>query len=72
MQLEEFLEQTAARTPDKIALICEKRQVTYREIETEANQLAHGLIARGVQRGDRVVLFLDNCIEAAVGVVGRT
>mgnify|MGYP006423846075 CR=1 FL=1 len=68
MQLEEFLEQTAARTPDKIALICEKRQLTYREIETEANQLAHGLIARGVQRGDRVVLFLDNCIEAAVGV----
>tara|TARA_R110002072_G_scaffold145460_1_gene292024 strand:- start:181989 stop:183527 length:1539 start_codon:yes stop_codon:yes gene_type:complete len=68
MQLEEFLEQTAARTPDKVALIVGDRQLTYREIETEANQLAHGLIARGVQRGDRVVLFLDNCVEAAVGV----
>ena len=68
MQLEEFLEQTAARTPDKVALIVGNRQLTYREIETEANQLAHGLIARGVQRGDRVVLFLDNCVEAAVGV----
>lgn len=68
MQLEEFLEQTAARTPDKVALICGSRQLTYREIETEANQLAHGLIARGVQRGDRVVLFLDNCVEAAIGV----
>lgn len=68
MQLEEFLEQTAARTPDKVALICGDRQLTYREIETEANQLAHGLIARGVQRGDRVVLYLDNCVEAAVGV----
>ena len=68
MQLEEFLEQTAARTPDKVALICGSRQLTYREIETEANQLAHGLIASGVQRGDRVVLFLDNCVEAAVGV----
>jgi len=68
MQLEEFLEQTAARTPDKVALISGSRHVTYREIETEANQIAHGLIARGVQRGDRVVLFLDNCVEAAVGV----
>ena len=68
MQLEEFLEQTAARTPDKVALIVGNRQLTYREIETEANQLAHGLIAHGVQRGDRVVLFLDNCVEAAVGV----
>ncbi|MBC7816844.1 MAG: AMP-binding protein, partial [Planctomycetaceae bacterium] len=59
MQLEQFLEQTAARMPDKVALICDNRRVTYREIETEANQIAHGLIARGVQRGDRVVLFLD-------------
>lgn len=68
MQLEEFLEQTAARTPDKVALICGDREWTYREIETEANQIAHGLISRGVNRGDRVVLFLDNCVEAAVGV----
>jgi amino acid adenylation domain-containing protein len=68
MQLEQFLEQTAARMPDKVALICDNRRVTYREIETEANQIAHGLIAKGVQRGDRVVLFLDNSVEAAIGV----
>ena len=54
--------------PDKVALICDNRRVTYREIETEANQIAHGLIAKGVQRGDRVVLFLDNSVEAAIGV----
>lgn len=68
MQLEQFLEETAARLPDKVALICDNRRVTYHEIETEANQIAHGLIAKGVQRGDRVVLFLDNSVEAAIGV----
>ena len=68
MQLEQFLEQTAARVPDKVALVCDGRRVTYREVETEANQLAHGLIARGVARGDRVVIFLDNSVEAAVAV----
>lgn len=68
MQLEQFLEQTAARMPDKVALICDNRRVTYREIETEANRIAHGLIEKGVQRGDRVVLFLDNSVEAAIGV----
>ncbi len=68
MQLEQFLEQTAARTPDKIALVSDSRRITYREIETTANQLAHGLIARGVERGDRVVLFLDNSVEAAIAV----
>lgn len=68
MLLEQFLEQTAARVPDKVALVCDGRRVTYREVETEANQLAHGLIARGVKRGDRVVIFLDNSVEAAVAV----
>ena len=68
MLLEHFLEQTAARVPDKVALVCDGRRVTYREVEIEANQLAHGLIARGVARGDRVVIFLDNSVEAAVAV----
>ncbi len=68
MLLEQFLEQTAARVPDKVALVCEGRRVTYREVETEANQLARGLISRGIARGDRVVIFLDNSVEAAVAV----
>lgn len=68
MLLEQFLEQTAARVPDKVALVCDGRRVTYSEIETEANRIAHGLVARGVQRGDRVVIFLDNSVEAAVAV----
>lgn len=70
MQLEELLEQTAARCPDKVALVCEGRRLTYREIESDANRFAHGLIARGVKRGDRVVLFLDNCVEAATAIWG--
>ena len=68
MLLEQFLEQTAARVPDKVALVCDGRRVTYSEIDIEANRIAHGLIARGVQRGDRVVIFLDNSVEAAVAV----
>ena len=53
---------------DKVALVCDGRRATYREVETEANQLEHGLIARGVERGDRVVIFLDNSVEAAVAI----
>lgn len=68
MLLEQFLEQTAARVPDKVALVCDGRRVTYSEIDTEANRIAHGLIARGVQRGERVVIFLDNSVEAAIAV----
>jgi long-chain acyl-CoA synthetase len=64
----DFLEQSAARTPDKIALICDGQRLTYAQIDQMANRLAHALQAQGVQRGDRVVLFLPNSVELVVGI----
>ncbi|HRI13911.1 MAG TPA: AMP-binding protein [Verrucomicrobiota bacterium] len=68
--VQHFLEQSAAQLPDKTALVCDGRRLTYREIEGMANQLAHGLKAMGVQRGDRVGIFLPNSVEAVVGIFG--
>jgi long-chain acyl-CoA synthetase len=66
----DFLEQSAARTPDKTALIWGKQRLTYAEIEAMANRLAHALHERGVERGDRVVLYLPNSVELVVGIFG--
>jgi amino acid adenylation domain-containing protein len=66
MQVEEFLESSAKRLPDKTALVCSGQRLTYRDIEERCNQLAHGLLALGLQRGDRVVIHLDNSIEAVL------
>jgi long-chain acyl-CoA synthetase len=68
MQVEQFLEDSARLYPDKVALVCGDQRVTYRQIEDAANQLAHALIAAGVERGDRVVTFLPNSVEAVVAV----
>lgn len=68
MQVEEFLEVSAARLPDKIALVVGERRITYREIEGQANLLAHSLIRLGVRRGDRVVICLDNSLEAVLSI----
>ncbi len=68
MQVESFLELSAGRRPDKTALVCGKRRVTYAELERSANRLAHAMIAQGVRRGDRVAVHLDNSIEAVVAV----
>lgn len=68
MQVEEFLEHSAARFPDKPALVCADRRVTYREIEQQANRLAHALLRSGVERGDRVAIYLENSVEAVVAV----
>jgi long-chain acyl-CoA synthetase len=70
LQVQDFLEQSALHWPEKTALVCGERRVTYAALEAQAIQLAHGLIARGVKRGDRVAIWLENSIEAAVGIFG--
>jgi amino acid adenylation domain-containing protein len=64
----DFLEQSAVRTPDKTALICGKDRLTYAQIDTMANRLANALSDHGVVRGDRVVLCLPNSAELVVGI----
>jgi amino acid adenylation domain-containing protein len=68
MQLEQFLERTAAAHPGKLALIAGDRRLTYGDLESQCNRLAHGLIAEGVQRGDRVAVYLDNTVESVLAV----
>jgi amino acid adenylation domain-containing protein len=66
--LHETFDDTARRLPDKTALSCEGERYTYRELDARIDQLARLLRLRGVKRGERVALFLDNGIEMVVGV----
>jgi amino acid adenylation domain-containing protein len=66
--VQEFLERSAVKFPDKIALVCGDERLTYSEIEDRANRLANGLRNKGIQRGDRVALFLPNSVELAVSI----
>jgi amino acid adenylation domain-containing protein len=65
-QLHDYLVESARRLPEKVALVCQGRSLAYSEIERLSNALARGLGARGVERGDRVVIFLDNTVEAVI------
>jgi len=49
-------------------VVCGKQRWTYAQIESAANRLAHALIGRGIERGDRVAIHLDNSVEAVVSV----
>ena len=68
MRFEQFLRDSARRLPDKTALITQARRLTYSQLDDLSDELAQGLINRGVCRGDRVVLFLDNSPEAVVSI----
>jgi len=65
-----FLEHSAARLPDKIALIHEDIRVTYSEINEAANLLAHWLLKHGISKGDRVIIIFENCLEYVVSYYG--
>ena len=64
--------------PDQVALVGRPgayaderfRSVTYREADRVADQVAHGLAARGLQPGDRVLLFCENSVEAYLTKIG--
>jgi amino acid adenylation domain-containing protein len=68
VQVETFLERSAEKSPEKTALVCGSRRLTYIEIERQSNRLAHALIRQGVRRGDRVAVQLENSPEAVVAV----
>jgi long-chain acyl-CoA synthetase len=68
MRVEAFLEQRAADSPDKTALVCGDRRLTYRELDAFTNTLAYRLRAFGLRRGDRVVVFMENCPEAVLAI----
>ncbi len=68
MQVESFLELSARQTPNKTALICGDRRISYRDADEKANKLAHSLKLAGIDRGDRVAVYLDNSVEAVLAV----
>lgn len=61
-----MLANAVARRPDGAALICGEQSVSYRELDDLVGRAAAGLAARGVGRGDRVALILENSIEFVV------
>jgi long-chain acyl-CoA synthetase len=65
-----FLEDTARRQADAVAIVDGARTVTYGELDALANRFAQILAASDVQRHDRVILALENSIELAAAYFG--
>jgi fatty-acyl-CoA synthase len=62
------LEVSARRWPDKAAYVFMGRRLTFRDLHAQAESLAGWLQAHGVGKGDRVLVFLQNCPQYAAAV----
>ena len=61
-------ERTAAAYPDVDALVdvCQGLRYTYAELSAEIDVVARGLMAMGVEKGDRVGIWAPNCAQWTV------
>lgn len=55
----EFLRLSAKRAPGRTAIIGAGRRLTYRELDTEANQLAHALQHLGTGPDTRAAIIVN-------------
>ena len=63
MNLNHLFDHSLAARRDQVALEFEDRTFTFGEMDTRANRLAHLLTARGLRTGDRLCVYLANCVE---------
>jgi amino acid adenylation domain-containing protein len=68
--LHHLFEAQVERTPNRVAVVFEDQQLTYRELNARANQLAHYLQALGVGPDVLVSICMQRSIEMVVGLLG--
>lgn len=66
----ELFAQQVERTPDAVALVAEKLQVSYRQLDERAEAFAQALIARGIGPGRVVALLIDRTVDAVASILG--
>jgi long-chain acyl-CoA synthetase len=68
MVVQDFLQKSAADHPNKLALLCGSQSFSYSQLDAMSSRLANALLDHGLRRGERVVIYLPNTVEAVVGV----
>ncbi|MFB7621070.1 AMP-binding protein, partial [Kitasatospora sp. NPDC056181] len=67
--LPELLSAQAGRTPDAVALVCGDTRLTYAELDTRANRLAHLLTEQGVGPESRVAVFMERSTDMVLALL---
>ncbi|TAF17994.1 MAG: non-ribosomal peptide synthetase, partial [Nostocales cyanobacterium] len=68
--IHQLFESQVEKTPDAVAVVCGKEQLTYKELNNRANQLAHHLQKLGVKPGVLVAVYLERSLAMIPAVLG--
>ncbi|MBN2088521.1 acyl--CoA ligase [candidate division KSB1 bacterium] len=64
--IHQFLEHSAAILPEKTAIIHKDKIIDYQTLNERANQLANFFLEKGIQKGDRIAILLENSIHYVI------
>lgn len=68
--IQQLFEERVALAPDSVALVFQQQNVTYDQLNSRANQLAHYLVAEGIKPDNLVGLCMERSIDMVVGILG--
>lgn len=67
--LQQLFEEQVEKAPDAVALVCQNKQLTYRELNKRANKLSHYLKSLGVGYNDAVGVCLERSMSVIISFV---
>lgn len=66
----DLFETQAGATPNAVAVECEGKTLTYRELSERTNQIAHTLIEMGVRDEQPVIVRMDHSLQVVAALFG--
>ncbi|MBU4576090.1 MAG: AMP-binding protein, partial [Proteobacteria bacterium] len=70
VSIPEMFDQVVEKYGNKTSLIYYGKKISYRELKDQADRFAAALSGLGIQKGDRVALFLLNCPQYVIAYLG--
>jgi len=67
--MHQLFEEQVQKTPEAVAVVYEDKNLTYRELNEQANRLAHHLIGLGIGPDSRVAIGVERSLEMVVGLL---
>ena len=65
-----LFEEQAIKMPEAIAVVFEEEQLTYRDLNERANQLAHYLRRKGIEKETLVPICIERGLDMVIGILG--
>lgn len=67
--LSQLFEKQAEETPDKVAYQYQSKKITYKELNKQANKIAHYLLFKGVEKNEKIGIYLEKSFDLMAAIM---